>query len=66
MCVSCVKCLASSACKLCFCLIDNSSSKKKSNICLSIKDLLLNRGCRGGDRVVVVFTTAYAISAYHH
>ena len=24
------------------------------------------RGCRGRDRMVVVFTTTYAISAYHH
>jgi hypothetical protein len=23
-------------------------------------------GCRGRDRMVVVFTTTYAISAYHH
>ena len=24
------------------------------------------RGCRGCDRMVVGFTTTYAISAYHH
>jgi len=26
----------------------------------------LTRGCRGHDRMVVGFTTTYAISAYHH
>jgi len=25
-----------------------------------------NRGCRGRDRMVVGFTTTYAISTYHH
>ena len=27
---------------------------------------LKNRGCRGRDRMVVGYTTTYAISAYHH
>ena len=26
----------------------------------------MNWGCRGSDRMVVGFTTIYAISAYHH
>ena len=26
----------------------------------------ITRGCRGRDRMVVGFTTTYAISAYHH
>jgi len=30
------------------------------------KYLLLNRGGRGRDRMVVGFITTYAISAYHH
>jgi len=29
-------------------------------------NLIKIRGSRGRDRVVVGFTTAYAISAYHH
>jgi hypothetical protein len=28
--------------------------------------LVIDRGCRGLDRMVVGFTTTYAISAYHH
>jgi hypothetical protein len=34
-----------------------------SNINLKVYS---NRGCRGRDRMVVGFTTTYAISAYHH
>jgi hypothetical protein len=29
-------------------------------------DLNIDWGCRGGDRMVVGFTTTYEISAYHH
>ena len=32
----------------------------------SIYTALLARGRRGRDRMVVEFTTTYAISAYHH
>ena len=32
----------------------------------SIYTALLTRGRRGRDRMVVGFTTTYAISAYHH
>jgi hypothetical protein len=28
--------------------------------------LIFKRGCRGRDRIVVGFTTTYAINAYHH
>jgi hypothetical protein len=31
-----------------------------------IKNIKLRRGRRGCDRMVVGFTTTYAISAYHH
>ena len=55
--------------------------KTKTNISLFLKqihvnfilvflwsyiDLLLNRGRRGRYRMVIGFTTTYAISAYHH
>ena len=36
---------------------------KKSH---SLNTLQTERGCRGHDRMVVGFTTTYAISAYHH
>ena len=31
-----------------------------------VYDLLRNRGSRGRNRMVIGFTTTYAISAYHH
>jgi hypothetical protein len=33
---------------------------------LSIENTIVNRDCHGCDRMVVGFTTTYAISAYHH
>jgi hypothetical protein len=33
---------------------------------LSQYHIVLNRGCCGHDRMIVEFTTTYAISAYHH
>jgi len=32
----------------------------------TIYTLSFDRGCRGHDRMVVGFTTAYAMSEYHH
>ena len=34
--------------------------------CLVRQTINLIRGCRGRDRMVVGFTTTYAINAYHH
>ena len=33
---------------------------------VQVYTLLIKRGCRGRDRMLVGFTTIYAISAYHH
>ena len=35
-------------------------------ICSTFKLISVLRGLRGRDRMVVGFTTTYAISAYHH
>jgi hypothetical protein len=38
------------------------------NVCIMIVSSLnvFKRGCHGQDRMVVGFTTTFAISAYHH
>ena len=33
---------------------------------LEAADSIFFRGCRGHDRMIVGYTTTYAISAYHH
>ena len=47
----------------------NNTHKGKYNVPsrLKISEITIcTRGCRGRDRMVVGFTTTYAISAYHH
>ena len=43
------------------CLVLTPSSVKVQEMLKIVK-----RGCRGRDRMIVGFTTSYAISAYHH
>jgi hypothetical protein len=49
-------------------LYDISSLKKEKTLLTSLQYLtqLSVRGLRGRDRLVVGFTTTYAISTYHH
>ena len=47
--------------------INNRNTQPRHSINIDILDICHTlRGCHGHDRMVVGFTTTYAISAYHH
>ena len=46
---------------------EHNSFQKKSQSCIWEQiATTAERGCRGRDRMIVGFTTTYAISSYHH
>jgi translation initiation factor IF-1 len=49
-------------------MINHNNNEINSNIVNKVRRLshIVNKGRRGRDRMVVGFTTTYAISDYHH